>query len=235
MKVLVKALLVAAIGLLVFVCWKSIQGPIDFNAQKQIRDEAVKQRLIDIRTAQVAFREIKGEYTASFDSLISFVKNGKVAFVQKSGDLTETQMEDGMTEVKAMKIIKTGNEAAIKKAGLWDVEKNRPQLLRDSIFAGVVESRFQNRRNFAPDSLRYVPFGNGAKFEMATDTLSTSSGFTINGFEAKAPYSAYLGDLNKNELNLLIENVRNLPGENRYVGLRVGSIQTANNNAGNWE
>ena len=69
---------------------------------------------------------------------------------------------------------------------------------------------------------------------MATDTLNTSSGFTINVFEAKTPYTTYLGDLNKNELNLLIENIRNLPGE-RYVGLRVGSIQTANNNAGNWE
>ena len=234
MKVLVKVILVAAIGLLVFLCWKSIQGPIDFNEQSQARTEAVKQRLIDIRTAQVAFREIKGAYTASFDSLINFVKDGKVAMLQKHGDLTEEQMEDGMTESKAMEIINTKNEAAIKKAGLWDANNNRPQLQRDSIFVPVVENRFANRRNFTPDSLVYVPYGDGAKFEMATDTLTTSSGFTINVFEAKTPYTTYLSDLNKNELNLLIENVRNLPGE-RYAGMRVGSITTANNNAGNWE
>ncbi|HUI32120.1 MAG: hypothetical protein PHO84_03005 [Dysgonamonadaceae bacterium] len=234
MKVLVKVVLVAAIGLLIFISWKSIQGPIDFQKQSEIRNEAVKQRLIDIRTAQVAFREAKGEYTASFDSLINFVKNGEVAMLQKYGDLTEEQMEAGMTESKAMNIINTGNETAIKKAGLWDGQNNRPQLRRDTIFVPVIENRFTNRRNFAPDSLRYVPYGNGAQFEMATDTLTTSSGFTINVFEAKAPYTSYLGDLNKNELNLLIENVRSLPGD-RYVGMRVGSIKTANNNAGNWE
>jgi hypothetical protein len=234
MKVLVKVILIAAIGLLVFLCWKSIQGPIDFNVQSQIRNEAVKQRLIDIRTAQVAFREVKGEYTASFDSLINFVKNGKVALLQKHGDLTEEQMESGMTETKALKIISSGKVADIKKAGLWDEKNNKPQLQRDSIFVSVVENRFSNRRNFTPDSLVYVPYGNGAKFEMATDTLNTSSGFSINVFEAKAPYTSYLYDLNKNELNLLIENVRNLPGE-RYAGLKVGSITTANNNAGNWE
>ena len=143
-------------------------------------------------------------------------------------------MEAGMTESKAMAIIRTGNEAAIKKAGLWDEKNNRPQLARDSIYVSVIENRFANRRSFVPDSLRYVPYGNGAQFEMATDTLTTSSGFTINVFEAKTPYTAYLGDLNKNELNLLIENVSNLPGD-RYVGMRVGSIKTANNNAGNWE
>ncbi len=119
MKVLVKVILIAAIGLLVFLCLKSIQGPIDFDKQSKVRNEAVKQRLIDIRTAQVAYREIKGEYTASFDSLINFVKYGKVAFLEKRGELTEQQMEAGMTEAKAVKIIKEEKEDAIKKAGLW--------------------------------------------------------------------------------------------------------------------
>ncbi|HZJ80686.1 MAG TPA: hypothetical protein VFC69_08945, partial [Dysgonamonadaceae bacterium] len=234
MKVLVKGMLVVAIGLLVFLCIKSIQGPIDFNKESQIRNEAVKQRLIDIRTAQVAYREIKGEYTASFDSLTNFVKHGKVALLQKRGDLTEEQLDAGMTESKAMEIIRKNNVAKIKKEGLWDEENNRPQLQRDSIFVPVTEDRFGNRRNFSPDSLRFVPYGNGAQFAMATDTLQTSSGFTINVFEAKTPYTTYLGDLNKNELNLLLENVRSLPGD-RYPGMQVGSIKTANNNAGNWE
>ena len=234
MKVLVKVFLVAAIGLLVFLCFKSIQGPIDFDKESKIRNEAVKQRLIDIRTAQVAYRENKGEYTASFDSLINFVKHGKVALLQKQGELTEEQMEAGMTEVKAMEVINQGNEAAIKKAGLWDEKNNRPQILRDSIFVPVIENRFNNRRNFSPDSLIYVPYGEGAKFEMATDTLTTSSGFTLNVFEAKTPFRSYLNDLNKNELNLLIENVKSLPGD-KYPGMQVGSITTANNNAGNWE
>ena len=234
MKVLVKGILVAAIGLLVFLCFKSIQGPIDFNKKSQIRNEAVKQRLIDISTAQVSYREAKGAYTASFDYLINFVKNGKIALLEKHGDLTEEQMEEGMTEKKAMEIINTKSVAEIKKAGLWDEKNDRPQLLRDSIYVPVIENRFANRRNFNPDSLDIVPYGNGAKFSMATDTLITSSGYTINVFEAKTPYTAYLSDLNQNELNLLIENIRTLPGD-RFEGMQVGSIKTANNNAGNWE
>ena len=234
MKVLVKVILIAAIAILGFVCYESIRGPVDFDNESQIRHEAVKQRLIDIRTAQVAYREIKGEYTASFDSLINFVKHGEVALLQKRGELTEEQMEAGMTETKAMRIIRENNVAAMKKEGLWDEENNRPQLQRDSIYVPVVENRFSNRRNFTPDSLVFVPYGEGSKFLMATDTLTTSSGFTINVFEAKTPYTSYLSDLNKNELNLLIENVTSLPGD-RYPGMQVGSITTANNNAGNWE
>ncbi len=234
MKVLVKVILVAAIGLLVFLCWKSIQGPIDFQTQSQIRNEAVKQRLIDIRTAQVAYREIKGEYAASIDSLIDFVKHGEVALLQKRGELTEEQMEAGLTEEEAMKIIREKKEADIKKAGLWDEENDRPQLQRDSIFVPVIQDRYSNRRNFAPDSLKFIPYGKGANFEMATDWITTGSGFTINVFEARAPYKAYLGDLDRNELSLLIENVESLPGD-RYAGMKVGSIMTANNNAGNWE
>ena len=53
MKVVARVLLVAAIILLVFLCWKSIQGPIDFNAEVKRRDNAVIQRLVDIRTTQV--------------------------------------------------------------------------------------------------------------------------------------------------------------------------------------
>ena len=60
MKVVVRVLLVAAIILLAFLCWKSIQGPIDFNAEVKRRDNAVIQRLVDIRTTQVAYRTQKG-------------------------------------------------------------------------------------------------------------------------------------------------------------------------------
>src|SRR5690554_6668164 len=158
MKVVMRVLLAIAIVLLVWVSWKSIQGPIDFNAEVAKRDQAVIQRLMDIRTAQVALRSQTGSYTASFDTLVNFVKEGKIATIVRSGDLTEAQLESGMTEIKAMEIIRTGNEAKIKEAGLWDSEKNAPQLVRDSLFSPAVEVLFHNRNNFAADSLRYVPF-----------------------------------------------------------------------------
>lgn len=234
MKVVMRVLLAVAIILLAYVSWRSIQGQIDFDAEVKKRDRAVIQRLVDIRTAQVALRAQSGSYTASFDTLIQFVKDGRIATVVKAGDLTEAQLEAGMTEVKAMQIINSGDEKAIKAAGLWDETKNAPQLVRDTIYSPAVQVLYPNRRNFVPDSLAFVPYGNGAKFEMGVDSLITASGYPIQVFEAKTHYSVYLGDLDKRLVDRKIQEVLDRPG-NRYPGMQVGSLEVANNNAGNWE
>ncbi len=235
MKVVMRTLLALAIVLLAWVSWKSIQGPIDFNAEVEKRDKAVIQRLMDIRTAQVALRSQTGTYTASFDTLIQFVKDGKIATIARSGDLTEAQLVSGMTETKAMEIIRTGNEKAIRDAGLWDEQKNAPQLVRDSIFSPAVEVLYPNRTNFSADSLQFVPFAPaGTTFEMGVDSLITASGYPIQVFEAKTPYSAYLGDLDSKLLGQKIQEVLDRPGK-KYPGMQVGSLEVANNNAGNWE
>lgn len=234
MKVVMRVLLALAIVLLAYVSWKSIQGTEDFNAEVARRDRAVIQRLVDIRTAQVALRAQSGSYTASFDTLTNFVGEGKIATLIKSGDLTEDQLEAGMTEEKAMQIIRTGNESAIKAAGLWDDEKNAPQLVRDSIFSPTVEVLYPNRSNFSIDSLRYVPYGQGTQFEMGVDSLITASGYPIQVFEAKTPYTVYLGDLDQKLLNQKIQEVLDRPGD-KYPGMQVGSLEVANNNSGNWE
>ena len=234
MKVVMRVLLALAIVLLAYVSWKSIQEPIDFNAEVAKRDKAVIQRLIDIRTAQISLRAQTGTYTASFDTLTNFVEEGKIATLIKSGDLTEVQLEAGMTEEKAMQIIHSGNEKAIKAAGLWDDDKNGPQLVRDSIFSPAVEVLYPNRTRFSVDSLRYVPYGQGAQFEMGVDSLITASGYPIQVFEAKTPYSVYLSDLDKKLLNQKIQEVLDRPGD-KYPGMQVGSLEVANNNSGNWE
>ncbi len=233
MKVVVRVLLLAAIALLAILSWKSIQGPIDFNAEVKVRDVEVIQRLVDIRTSQVAYRSQNGTYTSSFDDLIQFVKNGKVAAPVKSGELTEAQLEAGMTERKAMEIINKGVEKDIRAAGLWDDEKNAPQLSRDTIFSPAAEALFPNRK-INIDSLAYVPYGKGAKFEMAVDSIITGSGYSVQVFEAKTHFTTYLGDLNKKLLGQKIEEVEGRPGD-KYPGMMVGSLKAANNNAGNWE
>lgn len=234
MKVVVRVLLALAIVLLAFLCWESIQGMERFNKEVDKRDKAVIQRLVDIRTAQVALRNQSGSYTASFDTLANFVKTGRIATLVREGDLTEDQLEKGMTEASAMRIIRGGNVNAIKAAGLWDDAKNRPQLVRDSIFAPAVQVLYPNRVNFNPDSIGIVPFGNGVKFEMGVDSLITASGYPIQVFEAKTPFTAYLSDLDKKLLDQKIQEVLDRPGD-RYTGMMVGSLQVANNNAGNWE
>lgn len=235
MKVVMRAILFVAIVLLGFLCWRSIQGPIDFQKEVVKRERAIIQRLVDIRTAQVAYRETNGSYTASFDTLGNFIKNGQVATVRRVGDLNEQQLESGMTETKAMSIIKTGNEKAIRAAGLWDDDNNRPQIQRDSIFAPAMEILFPNRTDINPDQIGIVPYTNNAKFEMAKGALETNSGYPIEVFEAKVAYAVYLEDLDKKLVDQKIQEMVDRPSVNNYPGLKVGSLTVANNNAGNWE
>ena len=219
----------AAIALLlVYICYESVQGPVRFENEKNIRDKAVQARLLDIRKAQAEYSNTHDrQYTNNFDSLIYFVKNQKLPLVFKKGVLSDAQLESGLTEAKAMAII---NKA--KKTGKYDeVRKNGLEnFSRDTTWVAVIDTIFP--KGFNADSLRYVPFGNGAQFQMDTLTQVARSGAPICLLEVKTPYEAYLGDLDKQEIINLKDQQQQL---NKYCGLKIGDLETANNNAGNWE
>lgn len=228
MKTVINVILALCVVGLVYICYGSIMGPINFDQQRDIREAAVKTRLIDIRKAEVEYRQLhEGKYTASFDTLIDFVKTAKIPFVKKVGTLTDDQLENGMTEKKAVAMIekakKTGKWKEVEAAGLKDFS-------RDTVWIPVTDTIFA--KGFNPDSLRYVPFGNGAQFEMAVRSDTTKSGAPLNLFQAQVPYEVYLNGLSKQE----IINIKDLQEKlNKYAGLRVGNIEEPNNNAGNWE
>lgn len=77
MKTVVKVLLGLSVVLLAYFCVTSITTPIKFEEKRADREKVVIARLVDIRKAQIEFKNQKGRYTASFDTLISFIKNGK--------------------------------------------------------------------------------------------------------------------------------------------------------------
>ena len=184
--------------------------------------------LIDIRKAQQEYRTLhQGAYTDNFDSLIDFVKTAKLPFIMKVGTLTDDQLNNGMTEKKAMAII---NKA--KRTNKWDeVEKEGLQnFRRDTMWVAVMDTIFA--KGFNPDSLPYVPYGNGAKFELAIRKDTTKAGAPLNLFQAQVAYDVYLGDLNHQEL-VNLKDVQTKLG--KYCGLRVGDIEQPNNGAGNWE
>lgn len=228
MKTVINIVLGLCACALVYICYASVMGPINFKKEKTIRDKAVIARLIDIRKAQQEYRMLhRQHYTASFDTLIDFVKNAKIPFVAKEGVLTDKQLEDGLTEKKAMAIIEKA-----KKTGKWDeVRKNGLEnFKRDTMWVAVLDTIFP--KGFKADSLRYVPFGDGAQFEMATRSDTTKSGAPIYLLEAKTPYTVYLEGLDKQEVINIIDIQQKL---GKYPGLMMGSIETPNNNAGNWE
>lgn len=228
MKTVINLVLAACVVALVYICYGSIMGPIDFKDAKTEREKAIIARLIDIRKAQQEYRTMhNGAYTADFDSLIAFVKTAKLPFIMKVGSLTDDQLNNGMTEKKAMELI---NKA--KKTGNWkDVEKEGLQnFRRDTMWVAVMDTIFA--KGFNPDSLAYVPFGNGSKFEMAIRKDTTKSGAPLNLFQAQVAYDVYLGDLDAQQLANL-KDMQNKLG--KYCGLKVGDIEQPNNNAGNWE
>jgi len=228
MKTVFNILLGICILALIYICYASIMGPINFENEKKLRDEKVIARLIDIRKAQQEYRNLYKEgYTASFDTLIDFVKTKKLPYVSKVGTLTDKQLEDGLTEKKAMAII---NRA--KKTNRWDeVKKNGLEnFKRDTLWVNVIDTIFP--KGFNADSLRYVPFGNGAQYSMAIKNDTTKSGAPLHLLEVKTPYETYLNGLDKQEIINLIDIQTKL---NRYPGLMIGSLETPNNNAGNWE
>ncbi len=228
MKTVINLVLAAcAIGL-VYICYGSIMGPINFDETKKAREKEIIARLIDIRKAQQEYRTLhQGAYTDNFDSLIDFVKTAKLPFIMKVGTLTDDQLNNGMTEKKAMEII---NKA--KRTNKWDeVEKEGLQnFRRDTMWVAVMDTIFA--KGFNPDSLPYVPYGNGAKFELAIRKDTTKAGAPLNLFQAQVAYDVYLGDLNHQEL-VNLKDVQTKLG--KYCGLRVGDIEQPNNGAGNWE
>lgn len=84
-----------------------------------------------------------------------------------------------------------------------------------------------------PDSLRYVPMARpGTQFEMAAGILVTSSKVPVPVFEAKVHYNDILWDIDRQSVVNLIDERKNL---DKYPGLKVGDLNVATNDAGNWE
>lgn len=206
-----KVLLALAACALAYLCYQSIMTPIEFNEERDAREKVIVERLIDIRHAETEYRNIKGDYTASFDTLINFVKYEKAKIVLKEGELTDKQLEEGLTEKEAV------------KKGL---------IRRDTTYISMLENLFS--ADYPIDSLRYIPFSSPRQeFTLEKDEITTgSAGIKVKVMAAKAAFETYLNDLDKQELINLIETTEQLE---KYPGLKFGDIEQANNNAGNWE
>jgi hypothetical protein len=202
-------LIIVAIGL-TYLIYKSIQNPIDFEKVREARYEATINRLKDIRKAQLAFKDVHGRFTGSWDTLIDFVKTDSVRNVRKIGELTDSMIEADITEKKAIKL------------GL---------IIRDTFKVSVMEALFDP--SFNPDQLKYIPVPDTvAEFVMGSNIITTGSGIKVPVFEAKAHNNIILRGLDRQYVINLNEQRRL---NEKYPGLKVGSLTETVNNAGNWE
>ena len=233
MKSLLNILLIAAACLLGYMCYESIQIPIQFNDEVARREAVIIQRLKDIRTLQENHRDKYQTYCSSWAELINFAKNDKVPIVVKVGSLTDQQLADGLNEKKAVMYLSDPKKYS-KEIAKYNLSKEA--FSRDTIFVNVLEndSAISSRPDFDINTIHIVPFTeNGTDtFELATGSVTTASGYEMALFEAKTPYAAYLWDLNEQELANKIDDKKQ---QDKFPGLQVGDATTANNNAGNWE
>jgi hypothetical protein len=246
--IVICALSIAAIVMAVF-CVQSVTTPIQFEDTRVQREVAVIKHLVDLRTAEVEFHHQNGRFTADYDSLLLFLKTAPKKELLKEGSLTDKQLEAGLTEPKAIKILNDAKKKALKKnsfddndalyAYIWandaDVKKNGLEgFRRDTIELNMLQSLYKGEYDEnSIDQIIEIPFSDGKRFEIEVNNdYKTSQGIRVPLFEARAPYESYLSDLNEQELVNLIDREQKLE---HYPGLKVGDVYSPNNNAGNWE
>lgn len=203
-------LAVAIVGL-VYVIYVQISTPIRFDKETKAKKAQVIDRIKDIRTAQRAFKSKYQHFTASFDSLSAFVLTDTLELERKIVD------EDDSAAM-----------AMLKKSGKKNIEKFKIAVI-DTIFAPKKVTR-QDVENF-----RFIPgTGNKAQFIMEAGIITTESKVVIPVVECRAPYKAFLDTVayRQEVINLIDEEQNNF---NRYPGVKFGSMDSGNNEAGNWE
>ena len=210
MRTVIQILLFIAAVVLTYFIYQSIQRPIDFDKSKDARYEATVAKLKDIRKAQLAYKDIHGQFTGSWDTLIHFVSTDSVRNVKAIGELTDSMIEAKISEKKAIEL------------GL---------IIRDTVRESVIDALFGG--NYDANSLRYVPVpGEPTEFHLGQTIITTGSGIKVPVFEAKAHNNVILRGLDEQLIINLNDSRRT---NDKYSGLRVGSLTETTNNAGNWE
>lgn len=90
LKIIFNGLLWAIIAGLIYYLYTIIQEPIIFEREKKIRRTAVIERLKDIRSAQIAYKDKYGKFAGNFDSLITALKNDSFPQVKIIGNPDDT-------------------------------------------------------------------------------------------------------------------------------------------------
>lgn len=209
MKKIFQFILALVIVGFVYVIYDQISTPIRFENEKAHKRTQVIERIKDIREAQRTYKSKYHKFTGSFDTLASFILNETLEMERKLVD------EDDSVAM-----------AMLKKAGKKNVEKFTVAVI-DTIFTPA------KRTAEYVENLRYIP-GTKTEFIMEAGIITTESKVVIPVVECRAPYKMFLDTVTYRQeiINLIDDDVNNF---NRYPGIKFGSMEAGNNEAGNWE
>lgn len=170
MKYLVKLVLVVAVAGLAYMLYESINRPIRFDEEKNRKYALVIERMKDIRSAQIAFRESNQRYSGDFDELIPFLD---------TADFVLTQRRDT--------VIKYYNK-------IYREYQLKDSLIIDTLgFRSIKDSLFD--KGFNLKELAMIP-ETKSKFEIEATSVE-KSGLIAKVFEAKARKEVVLKGMEK--------------------------------------
>ena len=207
LSILINILLFAVIVFLAWQVVKSIQAPIKFNNEQKARETKVVERLIDIRNAEVLYKNANNKYTADFDSLIQFCQTAEIPIVKIVPDPTDATFTRTINVtlgfVKVMDSIKSTRENFnINDLKYVPFAENQQQF---ELEAGMI------KRN----GIDIPVFEARTPYEVYLATPGAN--------------------FNEKEWNQRRDNAKaEKESINRYAGLRVGSMEEATTD-GNWE
>jgi hypothetical protein len=205
LKPVVMLVLWGLIALFAYQTFNSVYKPIQFNQVKKKRYAEVIKNLKDIRSAQLAHRQVTGQFAGNFDDLVKFIDTAEFTITQRRDssivDAELTKRYGGVTTYKEITVIDTLGFASVK----------------DSLFKG--SDRYKTMMN--------LPVGKeGAKFELKAGLFEE-----IPVFEVSVDKSVILDGQDK-DLITIEKQVVAVDGVNG-PNLKVGSMEEVNTN-GNW-
>ena len=211
MRRVIQVLFVLVIIILGYLIVESIMEPIRFNQEVEVREQATIQKLIDIREAQKAYKDIYKKYTGSFDTLIAFIDTGNFTVVKAIGEIPEEWLEE------------LGFEKARERA------LNEGLIMREPSKVPVKDSLFS--ASFDANTIRQVPYTDDVEFTMESGELLTSSNLVVQVVEVSVMYDDLLNGMDKQLVVNYKDERDKIVG---FEGLKFGSMEEGTL-TGNWE
>jgi hypothetical protein len=87
---ILKITLGVVIVVMAYFLYASIMRPVRFTEEVSRRNEAIANRIKDIRTAENLYKQFNNSYTSSFDTLINFLQTGEIPVVKIVPDPNDT-------------------------------------------------------------------------------------------------------------------------------------------------
>jgi len=204
-KPVINLLLWALIIYLGYITFMSVYQEIKFNQLKEKRYITVIERLQKVRDAQIAYKEVNGNYADSFDKLVRFVDTAQVPITQRRDTLVldeeRTRAFGGVETMKTLTLIDTLDYYSVK----------------DSIFEG--NASYKNMGNVGVGK-------EGAKFDIKTGELDDIPVFEVSVDKAVilSDQEAYLVEKEKQAVS-----IAGVKGPT----IKVGSMEEITT-SGNW-